>query len=63
MRNRLINQVVIICALLGLCAAYMLARRQENSSNKRSFSAREAISLGMELVKLLRQIGGLASRR
>ena len=62
-RNRSINPVFIVCALLGLCAAYILARRQEKFGNERSFSAREAILLGMDLVKLLRQIGDLASRR
>jgi hypothetical protein len=66
-RNLIINRVVIIGtllgALLGLGAAYMFMRRQDHSSEEVGFSAREAISLGMELVKLLRQIGGLAQRR
>jgi hypothetical protein len=41
----------------------MLARRQEKFGNERSFSIREAILVGMDLVKLLRQISHLASRR
>ncbi len=66
MRNRMRIRTLLIGtllgALLGLGAAYMFTNREEHSSEKHEFSAREAISLGMELVKLLRQIGGLASR-
>tara|TARA_B100000315_G_C14248926_1_gene438790 strand:+ start:134 stop:337 length:204 start_codon:yes stop_codon:yes gene_type:complete len=66
MRDRVRNRIVLfgalLGALLGLGAAYIFARRQEDSDGESGFSAREAISLGMELVKLLRQIGGLAGR-
>lgn len=61
-KNRIVLIGTLLGALLGLGAAYMFMRRQDQSSEEAGFSTKEAISLGMELVKLLRHIGGLARR-
>ena len=61
-RNRVVLVGALLGALLGLGAAYILAHRHENSGKETGFSARETISVGMDLVKLLRKIGDLASR-
>lgn len=62
MKNRIILTGTVLGALLGLTAAHILANRHKGTGAKRSFSTREAILLGMELLKLLRHIGGLAKR-
>jgi hypothetical protein len=66
MRNRFRNRIVffgtLLGALFGLGIAYILARRYDENGEEPSFSTREAISVGMELVKLLRRIGNSANR-
>lgn len=62
MKNWIVLTGTVLGALLGMTAAHMLAHRHKSTGAKRTFSTREAILLGMELLKLLRQIGGLAKR-
>ena len=61
MRNRFSKRIVffgtLLGALFGLGTAYILARRYEENGKEPSFSTREAISVGIEMVKLLRRIG------
>ena len=52
----------VLGALLGISAAYMFARSQEQEGGRKTFSSRKAIALGIGLVKLMRQVSGLAER-
>ncbi|MCH2539215.1 MAG: hypothetical protein MK000_02525 [Anaerolineales bacterium] len=61
-KKRVLFIGAVLGALLGISAAYMFAHSQEQEGGRKTFSSRKAMALGIELVKLMRQISGLAKR-
>lgn len=61
-KNKTLLMGVVLGALTGLGAAYLLVQRSENEGGPPQLSAREGVKLGVLLMGLLREVALLGEK-